>query len=139
MQNANLFAIIAMTLYATESFIADVKLSRIPPLTLTFYYSFGVMVFAGTTMFLTRTQNIPSGSQWLYVVLMVVCSFGAAVAHFSSLHFHAGAIKLTTFYMFLPVVASVLGIIFLGKYPSIRILLAWCLGALALYLISTDN
>lgn len=140
MRQAIVFAVIAAVFYAGEIVITDLKLSRISPRLLTFMYATGVAILVGASLLLYPEKDLsfPQGKEWGLVSLMVGVSFIAATAHFVALHEHTGAATMCTYYSLLPVIAS--GLIFIfstREVPSGRIILAWLLGALAVYLIVT--
>jgi drug/metabolite transporter (DMT)-like permease len=131
-------SIVAMAFYALEIAITDWKLAEISPRLLTFFYSLGVAIFSlGSIIFAKEAPALPDFKQSIFVALMVLASFIAASAHFHALASGTGAIKLTMVYMLLPVAAAFYMFIFKHEFPDSRIILAWVLSVVALYLLST--
>ena len=136
MEKAMLFCALAMVFYGLEISVADWKLAKVSPRVLTFCFSLGVALLAGLSLIFAKGQVLPKGSDWTVVVLMVLASFVAAVAHFAALNEGAGAVVLTMFYCLLPVVASLFAAVFKGEAPSWRLVLAWFAAVIALVLVS---
>lgn len=131
-------SIIAMAFYALEIAITDWKLSAISPRLLTFFYSAGVAVFSlGSIIYAREMHAAPDGKQSAFIILMILASFIAASAHFQALTTGTSAVKLTMVYMLLPVAASFYIFLFKQQLPDIKIIFAWLLSAIALYLLST--
>lgn len=140
MKLATLFCVLAMLFYALETSITDWKLAKVSPRVLTLCYALGVAVCAGVNLlFTTKEQTIPQGSQWIFVFLMIVASFVAASSHFAALHHDSGAVMLTMFYCLMPVAASLFMTLFKQELPGWRVVVAWVIAALALYLVSTGK
>lgn len=131
-------SIVAMAFYALEIAITDWKLSSISPRLLTLFYSLGVALFSLASILIARGNHaMPDMKQMGFVVLMILASFIAASAHFHALTTGTGAIKLTMVYMLLPVAASFYMFIFKLQIPDLKIVAAWALSVVALYLLST--
>lgn len=139
MRLATFFCVLAMVFYALETSIADWKLAKVSPRVLTLCYALGVAICAGISLLFTKEQTIPHGSQWVYVILMVGVSFVAALSHFAALHHESGAVTLTMFYCLMPVAATLFMALFKQQLPSWRLVVAWGIAALALYLVSTGK
>lgn len=142
MTKAMMFSLMAMFFYAVEIVTTDLKLSEMNPRLTTFFYATGVGVLSGVSLLLFPIEDTdwPKGSSvWMFVALMVGASFVAATAHFFALHEKSGAAVMTTYYALLPVTASVLVFTFSNQeLPSLRMVLAWILAAIAIYLVTTD-
>jgi drug/metabolite transporter (DMT)-like permease len=143
MQNALVYALLAMIFYASEIVVTDLKLGRLSPRLVTLLYATGVALLAGLSLILFPDKSLewPTRKEWWFVALMVVVSFIAATMHFFALHEKAGATTMCTYYCLLPVTAALLVYLFSGehKVPSWRTIAAWVLGAVAVYLISTEK
>jgi uncharacterized membrane protein len=144
MQNAQFVAMVAMVFYAMEIVVADLALGRVSPRFLTLLYATGVAVCAGLSLITNPPKGgvvSPNRSEWLFVLLMIAVSFIAATAHFEALHAKAGATTMCTFYCLLPVMAALLVFFFTEEHrlPSKRMIAAWLLGAVAVYLVVTDK
>lgn len=81
----------------------------------------------------------PEGNEWFWVAFMATCSFVGGWSHFAALNHHSGALKLSMFYMLLPVATSIPTIIIKGEWPSSKTLLAWCLAGAAIWLIASEE
>lgn len=138
-----LFCFLAMLCYSLEICVTDLKLTRINARVLTLLYSGGVFLFsvAGLALFKPTAGEEgsawPRGAEWVFVLLMAGASWVAAQCHFSALYYQSGAVMLTMFYVLLPVMASVYAAIFKGEWPTSRLVVAWVLAGVALYLVST--
>lgn len=140
MKTATLFCTMAMLFYALEIALTDWKLSSISPRFLTLCFAVGVAVCAAVALLVGHEKiRMPEGNQWLFVILMIVASFIAAETHFAALNRQSGAVTLTMFYCLLPVAASFYMAIFKWELPNYRVVLAWLVAALALYLLSTGE
>ena len=129
-----------MLFYALEIALTDWKLSSISPRLLTFCFSLGVAVCAGATMLISHEKiRMPEGYQWVFILLMIGASYIAALAHFEALNRQSGAVMLTMFYCLMPIASSFYMAIFKGALPNYRVVLAWLVAALALYLLSTGE
>lgn len=137
MKLATWFCILAMLFYALETSITDWKLTRVSPRVLTLCYALGVAICAAVSLIFTKDVQLPQGSQWGFVVLMIGASFIAASSHFAALHHDSGAVMLTMFYCLMPVSAALFTAIFKLEVPNWRVVVAWLIAAIALYLIST--
>ncbi len=140
MRNMIWISIVAMAFYALEIAITDVKLSAIPPRLMTFYYSAGVALFAFMSLLLSREQiSTPSSPVMFFVGLMIMSSFIAAAAHFTAISQGIGTARLTLVYAFLPVAGAIYSALFKRELPSLNLVAACLLAALALYLVSTTQ
>jgi drug/metabolite transporter (DMT)-like permease len=138
MKSITLFCTVAMLFYALEIAVTDWKLSNISPRLLTLCYALGVAICSGISLCFGQEEiRGPQGKQWIFVLLMVLASFVAASSHFQALHEQSGAVKLTMFYCLLPVAASIYVAMLKGELPNARIMVAWPIAALALYLVSS--
>lgn len=143
MRLALIYALVAMAFYAVEIVITDLQLGKIPARVVTLMYATGVAILAGTSLLIFPEKEFvwPSRKEWGFVVLMVIVSFVAATTHFLALHNKAGSTTMGAYYSLLPVTAALL-IYFFAKeqqLPSWRMVLAWVLGAIAIYLVSTEK
>lgn len=140
MKLAILFCILAMLFYALEIAVADWKLTSVSPRFLTLCYSLGVAICAAISLLVGNSPiKTPQGYQWFFVALLIGASFIAAVSHFEALHHESGAVMLTMFYCLMPVAASFYMACFKREVPNLRIVLAWIVAAVALYLVSTSK
>lgn len=140
MRTATLFCTLAMLFYAMEIALTDWKLSSISPRLLTLCFSLGVAICTAVMLAIGGEKvRMPDGYQWAFVLLMIAASFIAALAHFEALNRQAGAVMLTMFYCLMPVAASFYMALFKRECPSFRVVLAWIVAALALYLLSTGT
>ncbi len=142
MTKAMIFSLMAMLFYAVEIVTTDLKLSSMNPRLTTFFYATGVGMLSGISLLLfpIKETDWPKGSSvWIFIGLMVAASFIAATAHFFALHEKSGAAVMTTYYALLPVTASALIFTFSShELPSLRMVLAWILATIAIYLVTTD-
>lgn len=141
MQHALLLSLVAMLFYATEIVVTDLKLSRVTPRLLTVLYSGGVLICALIHLLWSRQEiKMPEGREWWFVLLMILASFIAASAHFAALNQRATATVMCTFYMLLPVAASLLVFLFARRgLPSWKMMAAWILAAAAVYLVVSEQ
>lgn len=140
MRTASLFCALAMLFYALEIALTDWKLSNISPRFLTFCFSLGVAICAAVMLAFDRGKIVmPQGYQWIFILLMIASSFVAALAHFEALHRQSGAVMLAMFYCLMPVAASFYTALFKSALPNYRVMLAWLVAALALYLLTTGE
>ena len=131
------FAILAMAFYALEIAITDAQLTAIPPRLITLYYSAGVAVFALISLLISREPiTAPSTNTGIFLTLMILSSFIAASAHFEAINQGIGTARLTLAYAFLPVAGAVYTAILKKEIPSMNLIVACVLAALALYLVS---
>lgn len=139
MNDAIFFSLSAVAFYALEIFITDWKLSHISPRFLTLCYALGVAIFAFIGVLSLKPGQVitPNGKDWVFIILMIIASFGGAISHFFALNRSTGTIALTIYYMLLPVAGSIYVYIFRGNIPSIRIVIAWLLAGIAVILITT--
>lgn len=142
MTKAMIFSLMAMFFYAVEIVTTDLKLSSMNPRLTTFFYATGVGILSGISLLLfpIKETEWPKGSSmWIFITVMIGASFVAATTHFFALHEKSGAAVMTTYYALLPVTASVLIFTFSShELPSLRMVLAWLLGTIAIYLVATD-
>lgn len=137
MGKALVFCTVAMVCYGLEIAVADWKLTRLSPRLLTFCYALGVAACAGLSLLFSRDRPaLPVGPEWMFLGLMILASFAAALAHFAALHARAGAVVLTLCYCLLPVVASVFGVVVKGEVPTAKLALGWVAAVIALILVS---
>ncbi len=92
----------------------------------------------------TQTQGIeeirwPQGHEWWWAGAMCIASFIGGWSHFAALNHHSGALKLSMFYMLLPVATSIPTILIKGEWPTWKTLLAWCLAGIAIWLIASEE
>lgn len=139
MKLATMFCLLAMLFYALETSITDWKLAKVSPRVLTLCYAIGVAICAAVSLIFAKDVKVPEGSQWTFVVLMILASFVAASSHFAALNQDAGAVKLTMFYCLMPVAASLFMAVFKQELPSWRVVAAWFVAAFALYLVSSGK
>lgn len=126
-----------MAFYALEIAITDAKLTMIPPRLITLYYSAGVALFALISLLVSREQiTVPSSGVAIFVVLMILSSFIAASAHFEAINQGIGTARLTLVYAFLPVAGAIYSSILKRELPSVNLIAACGLAAVALYLVS---
>lgn len=139
MSDGIFFCLMAVGFYSIEIVISDWKLSHISPRFLTLCYAIGIGFFALASIFQLKPGQVvlPHGKDWIFILLMIIASFGGAVSHFAALNKSSGAVLLAIYYTLLPVGASVLVYIFRGGFPSIKLILAWILAAAATILLST--
>ncbi len=131
------FSILAMAFYALEIAITDAKLTMIPPRLITLYYSAGVALFAVISLVISREPiTAPSSGVAVFLVLMILASFIGASAHFEAINQGVGTARLTLVYAFLPVAGAVYSAILKKELPSLNLIAACVLAALALYLVS---
>lgn len=81
----------------------------------------------------------PQGNEWWWAIAMATCSFVGGWSHFAALNNHSGALKLSMYYMLLPVCTSIPTILIKGEWPTWRTLLAWCLAGIAIWLVSSEE
>ncbi len=81
----------------------------------------------------------PQGTEWAWIAGMIVCSFIGAFAHFAALNAHAGALKLSMFYMLLPVCSSIPALCLKGEVPSLKTVIAWVLAGIAIWLAKDQS
>lgn len=140
MKIAVTYCMIAMAFYALEIAVTDWKLTSISPRLLTLCYALGVAICAAVSLSMQSIEiKMPQGNQWIFVLLMIAASYIAASAHFNALTEQSGAVMLTMFYCLMPVAASLYMAIFKWELPSFRMVAAWLVAALALYLLSTSE
>lgn len=126
-----------MAFYALEIAITDAQLTAIPPRLITLYYSAGVAVFALISLLISREPiTAPSTNTGIFLTLMILSSFIAASAHFEAINQGIGTARLTLAYAFLPVAGAVYTAILKKEIPSMNLIVACVLAALALYLVS---
>lgn len=133
----------AMFFYAVETVTTDLNLSFLNPRLTTFFYATGVGLLSGISLLIFPIEEAewPKGlTVWLFIALIVSASFVGATAHFFALHEKSGAVTMSTYYSLLPVTASVLVFFFsTQELPSLRMLAAWALGSIAIYLVASDT
>ena len=140
MKVAAIYCTLAMAFYALEIAVADWKLTSVSPRFLTLCYSLGVAICAAISLSFGGNEiKLPQGSQWAFVLLMIIASFIAALSHFKALHEQSGAVMLAMFYCLMPVMASLYMALFKWELPNFRTAAAWLVAALALYLLSTSE
>lgn len=134
------FAIIAMSFYALEIAISDLKLSDISPRLLTFYYSLGVAICALVSMILNHDSIVlPAKNSFVFVIIMILASFVAATAHFYAISSGVGTSKLSLTYAFMPVAGIILMLIFRRELPTLEIVIGCILAVVALYLVTASD
>lgn len=143
MQNilVNFLCIVVAFGYAIEIAVTDIKLKHLSSQFLTLCYSMGVAVIAIIMMIITRERitAIPSKSECLYIGVMIFFSFVAAIAHFLALHYGAGATKISMSYAMLPAIIALMAYIFKKETPEPRLVAAWILIGVAIYLTCTSK
>ena len=140
MKVAAIYCMLAMAFYALEIAVTDWKLTSVSPRFLTLCFSLGVAVCAAISLSIGKAEiKMPQGWQWSFVLLMIAASFVAALAHFKALNEQSGAVMLTMFYCLMPVMASLYMALFKWELPNLRVVVAWLVAALALYLLSTSE
>jgi drug/metabolite transporter (DMT)-like permease len=86
-----------------------------------------------------ETTLWPQGHEWWWVIAMATMSFVGGWSHFAALNAHSGAVKLGMFYMMLPVAASLPKLVLKGELPTCKMIIAWILVGVAIWLISSDQ
>ncbi len=81
----------------------------------------------------------PEGNEWWWVAAMGIASFIGGWSHFAALNQHAGALKLSMFYMLLPVCTAIPTILLKGEWPTWKTLLAWVLAGIAIWLVTDQE
>lgn len=131
---------LASVMYAAEIVIADRYLRHIAPSVMTFCLGLGVAIcalpFALYNVCCNKADVItmPTGREWILIAAMVIVSFAADWAHFVALKANAGATILATFYLMIPVICTMMK----GEVPPARMLCAWALLGVALFLVKEE-
>ena len=134
------FAIIAMSFYALEIAISDLKLSDISPRLLTFYYSLGVAICALISMVLNNDSIVfPAKHNIVFLMILILSSFVGATAHFYAINGGIGTSKLSLTYAFMPVAGIILMLIFRRELPTLEIVIGCILAVVALYLVTASD
>lgn len=131
------FCLLASVLYTFELAVTDRQLPRVSPIALTGL--FGICIAASAipgaiTSYRQGELELPRGREWILIAVLGALSFLADWCHFSALHYRAGSAVLATFYLVLPVTCSIL----LWEPPSLRRVVAWILGGIAILLVSSE-
>ncbi len=74
---------------------------------------------------------MPTSTEWALIGLVTIFFFGADYTHFYALHLRAGAVLLSTTYLLIPVIASVIEF----QQPSLQLVLSWMFGFASLLLL----
>lgn len=121
------------TFYALETALVDQQLPRVPPLVLTFWSGLGITVLSGLMLFVGQRGAVyaPSTQEWLLIALVTLVFFAADYTHFYVLHVRAGAVLLSTTYLLIPVITSLLEF----KAPTLPLALSWILGFFSMLLL----
>lgn len=121
--------------YAGETVLADRKLSHVSPLVLTFFSGIGITVISGLCiLFSEKELAYPKGNDWWSLVFVIVLFFLADLTHFWALNAKAGAVLLASFYLLIPVMASVLKF----EIPSRATILSWILAGIAVLVLAQE-
>lgn len=128
-----LICLLSSLFYAFETSLVDKKLQNVPPLVLTFWSGLGITLIAGVMLLTTHKSSFyaPSSHEWALIILVTLFFFGADYTHFYALHLKAGAILLTTTYLLIPIIASIIEF----QQPSLQLVLAWIFGFTSLLLL----
>lgn len=132
-----LFCVLACVFYAGEVVMVDKWLSHTSPIMITMLFGAGIAIFAVPGVL----QGVQSGSiampSWKEVMLILGIAFVAFLAdwfHFAALNQRVGAVVIATSYVLIPVACSIMK----WESPSLKMIVAWILGGIALYLISDE-
>lgn len=132
-----LICFICCIFYALEVTVVDKKLGKADPMTLTFWSGVGIVVISGIILF-SRSGlegfSIGETNVW-WLILAILLFFCADYTHFLALHRGAGGILLSTTYLLIPVICSLL----ILKAPSVKMILAWILGFITLVLLFSEK
>ena len=125
-------ALACSTFYALETALVDQQLPRVPPLVLTFWSGLGITILSGCLLLFGQRGAVyaPSAQEWLLIALVTLLFFAADYTHFYVLHVRAGAVLLSTTYLLIPVITSLLE----WRAPTLPLVLSWILGFLAMLL-----
>lgn len=137
MSNGLLFSICACFFYATEFVIADKWLGKTSPILITMLFGLGICTFSLPGVFRgfqDGTIQAPGGKEILIVFAAAFLSFLADWFHFAALHQRVGAVIVATSYLLIPIMCSAMKC----EAPSLRMIGAWILGGMALYLMSGE-
>jgi hypothetical protein len=126
-------ALACSTFYALETALVDQQLPRVPPLVLTFWSGLGITILSGCMLLFGQRGAVyaPSAQEWLLIALVTLLFFAADYTHFYVLHVRAGAVLLSTTYLLIPVITSLLEL----RAPTLPLVLSWILGFLAMLLL----
>ncbi|MGE0533451.1 MAG: hypothetical protein AB7O68_00650 [Pirellulales bacterium] len=104
-----------------------------PPLVLTFWSGLGITLLSGLMLLAGQrgAVYVPSAQEWLLIGLVTLVFFAADYTHFYVLHVRAGAVLLSTTYLLIPIMTSMLEF----RVPTIPLVLSWLLGFLAMLLL----
>jgi drug/metabolite transporter (DMT)-like permease len=125
--------LVSSAFYALETSLVDKKLPNVPPMVLTFWSALGITLISGFLLISTHKNHLYtlSAQEWGLVVLVTLLFFGADYTHFYVLHLKAGAVLLSTTYLLIPIIASIVEM----QVPSMQIVLAWIFGFVSLLLL----
>ncbi len=129
--------LICCAFYAAEVTAVDQKLRTVDPMTLTFWSGVGITAVAAIVLLIRSGPQgfcIGNANPW-WLVIVVLLFFCADYTHFLALNKGAGGVLLSTTYLLIPVLCSLLVL----KAPSLKMMLVWALGFLALVLLYSDK
>ncbi len=137
MSGGLLFCVLACFFYAAEVVIADKWLGKTSPILITMLFGLGICIFSlpGVVRnFQNGTTQVPGGKEILIITAAAFLSFLADWFHFAALHQRVGAVIVATSYLLIPIMCSAMKC----EIPSVRMIGAWILGGMALYLMSDE-
>lgn len=155
MNKALFLCVAAAFLYATEIVVANKFLKPISPLVLTLGVALVISACSAiciTHRLATQASNqteaeklealdeeklpiaFPTKEQLAIIFLLGLLNFLADWSHYAAIKSQAGGAVLATFYILIPVFSKTMG----GEWPSLRLLSAWVLGGLLLYLLKEE-
>lgn len=146
-----LLCIIASAMYATEIVLTEKYLKGVSSVVLTMLLGATIVIFGipfalytghtnGVEVHnpkadsVTSSLKLPTMRQIGILILVSGFSFLADWAHFEALKRHASSAALATFYVLIPVICTAIK----GEWPSWKMIAAWILGGVALYLIGDE-
>lgn len=137
MNVALILCMLAALLYAGEVTTVDRWLTHISPVVMTMIFGISIGIFSvpGVLQGMqSKTITLPDWKEVIIIVAIAFISFLADWTHFAALSQKAGGTTVATFYVFIPIFCSIMK----WEAPSWRMLGAWVLGGIALYLISDE-
>ena len=121
------------TLYALETSFVDRKLNNVSPILLTLWTGVGIVLISAVLLLTTHRHHgfFPAKEAWPLIFMVTILFFAADYTHFYVLHLRAGAVLLSTTYLLIPIIASLIE----QQQPSLSIILAWVFGFISLLLL----
>lgn len=134
-----LFCLAAALLYAAEMVTQEKMLPKTSSIVLTFFFGLGIALYALPFVIVGSLQSNliwpETRTEWLWIIIIPLLGFLADWSHFEAINKQAGSVLLATFYLLIPISASILKF----EAPSNLKILAWTFGFISLLLLAREG